>query len=58
MFITTLAIAAFAAGFLGVAYFIASGIAAAITLRNERREKQQNSAEYWSLRTRSSYRAF
>lgn len=58
MFITALAIAAFIAGFLGVAYFIASGVASAITLREERREKAQNSAEYWSLRTRSSYGAF
>lgn len=58
MFVTILAIAAFVVGFFGVAYFIASGLAAAITLRNERREKAQRSQEYWSLRTRSSYRAF
>lgn len=58
MFVTALAIAAFVVGFLGLAYAIALGVTKAIVSHQERREKTQNSAEYWSLRTRSSYRAF
>jgi hypothetical protein len=58
MFITIIAIAAFAICFLGLAYMLALGLTKVIVGRQERKEKAQNSAEYWSLRTRSSYRAF
>lgn len=58
MMLTILAAIAFVVGFLGLAYAIALGLTKAIVARQEFKEKAQRSAEYWSLRTRSSYRAF
>ncbi|MDR5655301.1 hypothetical protein [Ruixingdingia sedimenti] len=58
MMLTILAAIAFVVGFLGVAYLLALGLTKAILAHQERKEKAQRSAEYWALRTRSSYRAF
>jgi len=52
------ALAALAAGFLGVCYFIARAIAGIITARNEAREEKQRKADYWKSRSRAGWRAF